>query len=57
MEKNVPEHVRKAHDFDKWKKKFITVFNREKVINFTHLENNLTVDLKLAKVDPIAVNK
>ena len=41
MEKNVPEHVRKAHDFDKWKKKFITVFNREKVLNFTHIDNNL----------------
>jgi hypothetical protein len=30
----VPIHVKKGHDFDKWKKKFFIVFNREKIIDF-----------------------
>lgn len=35
QDKNVPAHVRNAHDADKWKKKFFIVFNREKVVDFT----------------------
>lgn len=33
-EKNVPVHIRKAHDFEKWRKKFFVVFGREKIIDF-----------------------
>ena len=56
MERNVPEHIRKAHDFDKWKKKFFTVFNREKIIDFTH-SPNAPFDLKHARFDPVGITK
>jgi hypothetical protein len=33
-DKNVPIHIKKAHDFEKWKRKFFNAFTREKLIDF-----------------------
>ena len=56
LEKNVAEHIRRAHDFDKWKKKFYAVFNREKIIEFTS-SPSIPLEFKSAKIKPTSQTK
>ena len=44
-EKNIAPQLKNTHDPEKWKKKFILVFNREKVIDFTG-NTSLPVDYR-----------
>jgi hypothetical protein len=34
-EKNIPQSIKNTHDPDKWRKKFLMVFNRERIIDFS----------------------
>jgi hypothetical protein len=56
-EKNVSIQVKNTHDPEKWKKKFIMVFNREKVIDFTGGLNLPQFDVKHLNVKLRALNK
>jgi len=55
-EKNVPIQVKNTHDPEKWKKKFVMVFNREKVIDFTG-NNFFPFELKQITGKPKACSK
>lgn len=55
-EKNLPSVVRLANDPDKWKKKFLIVFNREKVIDFTGTSATPS-DYKQLSLNPVAMTK
>jgi hypothetical protein len=56
-EKNIPQSIKNTQDPDKWKKKFIQVFNREKVIDFSNNGQIIPVDPKLYLLKPKALNK
>jgi ribosomal protein L16/L10AE len=49
--------VKSAHDPEKWKKKFILVFNREKIIDFSGGNNIFPFEVKHLTVKPKAINK
>ncbi len=49
--------MKNTHDPEKWKKKFIMVFNRERVIDFTGGSNISPFDVKHLNVKLKALNK
>ena len=49
--------MKNTHDPEKWKKKFVLVFNREKVIDFTGQGCQAPFEQKHITLKPKAINK
>ena len=53
---NASLQARNTHDFDKWKKKFVLVFNREKLLDLA-ANPAIPFDFKNLTLKPIPLNK